>query len=540
MCDESRDRLYLALIILFAALIRLMYIPFNDVIEVDGVEYAVLAQNLLAGKGYVGLYHSIELLFPPLFPIMIAGVTLLTKDVELSARIISSMLGALTILPVFLLTKEIYNRRAAFIAAVVVGAYPFMILASASTFSESPYTFFLTYGIYAFYMSLKTERWRYSVLTGFLLALGYLIKPEEVYFMLVMVIINFVVIAFKKVTENKSVFKPAIMPVALLASFILLAFPYINFLKNHTGRYMLEGKSSVNYIIAERMSAGMSSREAHYGLDGEGNPMGILPDHNMYAATYNYNSFVTSVPQLLKTMAANVKPIYKKFPLVVVTPLVIALIFYGLFRTRWDKKRLYGEMFLGVFVALQMAFIFLHIMIERYFVPMMPIALIWTAVGVSELYGWFTEHESHFLRKPAVQRGFLALAIIITLASNLVVFMTYTVYDEGKVKEAKIAAKWLNENGRSPRKVMAGHSQVAFYSDSFYFLTPFARDDLILKYARNYKIDYIVVDERYIDDIPQIARWYTDQSDPAGLKLVFKDNSIKGAGIKVYEVLPEL
>ncbi len=531
--DNNKDKIYVALIVLAAIIIRLVYIPLNDVIEVDGIEYAVLAKSILAGKGYIGLYNSIELLFPPLYPLMIAAVTFLTGDVELSARIISTLSGALTIVPVFLLTREIYNKTTAYIAAVIVAAYPFLILASASTFAESPFTLFLTLSTYLFYMSLKTDKKRYSILTGVMMGLGYLIKPVGVYFMFTMIIISGIVILYKK----RDIMKRAAMPALILLFFFIIAAPYINFLHKRTGRYMLEGKSSVNYIIAERMSTGLSSREAHYGLDEEGNPLGILPDHNLYAAKYQYGSFIKSIPRLLKTMAANVKPIYKKFPLVVISPWIIALVFYGLFKSAWDARRLYNELLLAVFVTLQMLFIFLHIMIARYFVPLVPIILIWTAYGIYELYEWFCCLEAKPLQKESVRKAFLALVIVITLSSNLVVFITYTVYDEGKVKEARIAADWLNKNGKSPRKVMAGHAQVAFYSDSFYFLTPYAEDRLILKYAKNYEVDYIVLDERYIFDIPQIEHWYTDDTDPAGLKLVFFDNSIKGAGIKIFEVL---
>jgi hypothetical protein len=83
-----RSRLPLLLILLLAFSLRLLTARFlTGPIDSEGAEYARIAENLLSGNGYVGIATpGKELMFPPLFPLLIAAVSLLTHQSEAGLR----------------------------------------------------------------------------------------------------------------------------------------------------------------------------------------------------------------------------------------------------------------------------------------------------------------------------------------------------------------------------------------------------------------------------------------------------------------------
>ena len=60
----------------------------------EGAEYARIAENLRNGLGYVGIATpGPELLFPPLFPMLIAIGSMVTGDYEWAGRLIAIIFG---------------------------------------------------------------------------------------------------------------------------------------------------------------------------------------------------------------------------------------------------------------------------------------------------------------------------------------------------------------------------------------------------------------------------------------------------------------
>src|SRR5215469_17321516 len=82
-------------------------------IESEGAEYARIAANLRTGHGYVGISTpGTQLVFPPLFPSLIAAASLVThSDYELAGRLVAFLFGALLPLPVFGVALRLFDRR---------------------------------------------------------------------------------------------------------------------------------------------------------------------------------------------------------------------------------------------------------------------------------------------------------------------------------------------------------------------------------------------------------------------------------------------
>src|SRR4051794_32640438 len=107
-------------------------------IDTEGAEYARIAGNLLNGIGYVGISTpGTELMFPPLFPWLIALVARVTHDLEAAGRSFSITRGALLVLPVSLITQHLYRPTTAYIAALLVACHPLLIGFAATVYVET-------------------------------------------------------------------------------------------------------------------------------------------------------------------------------------------------------------------------------------------------------------------------------------------------------------------------------------------------------------------------------------------------------------------
>ena len=146
------EALHLTLIIstLLAIALRLFYAKFlSGAIDSEGAEYARIAENLLHGNGYVGIgTPGEELMFPPLFPWVIAMVSLVTHSAEAAGRLVSSVMGGLLVVPVYLFALRLYDEITARIAALLTACHPLLIAFSGTPFSEMPYITLLLFGLY--------------------------------------------------------------------------------------------------------------------------------------------------------------------------------------------------------------------------------------------------------------------------------------------------------------------------------------------------------------------------------------------------------
>ena len=139
----------LVAILFIALLVRLYWVITQAaVIENEGGEYARIAENLLKGNGYVGTTEGPQLLFPPLYPILIAIFSLVTGDSEVAGRLVSLVIGTSLILPIFFISLHIYGRKVAFIAASLVAFHPLLISLSAAVYSEPTFMTLTMAGVY--------------------------------------------------------------------------------------------------------------------------------------------------------------------------------------------------------------------------------------------------------------------------------------------------------------------------------------------------------------------------------------------------------
>src|SRR5262249_18919216 len=149
-------------ILLSAFGLRLFCMIFlTGTIAMEGAEYARIAENLLAGKGYVGIAtEGTELMFPPLFPFLIAAFSLLTHHVETAGRLVSVFMGTMLVAQVYLVAVRLYGPKVAKVAAALAAAHPLLVIFSTAVYSEVPYAALVLAGVYWSQRCYSDQEWR--------------------------------------------------------------------------------------------------------------------------------------------------------------------------------------------------------------------------------------------------------------------------------------------------------------------------------------------------------------------------------------------
>lgn len=95
---------------------------------------------------------------------------------ELSARLFTMLLGALTILPYWGILKCAFDRRVALASALAFALFSYHIAYSVTTSSEAPTLFLLACGVYCWLRFLLDGAWKWCVPAGICLSAASLIR----------------------------------------------------------------------------------------------------------------------------------------------------------------------------------------------------------------------------------------------------------------------------------------------------------------------------------------------------------------------------
>jgi 4-amino-4-deoxy-L-arabinose transferase-like glycosyltransferase len=304
----KRDLLLLTALTLLSLFLRITWAVTRDVmIENEGAEYTRIGENLATGKGYVGLMGGPQLVFTPLYPILIRTGLFFTHSPVASARAVSIAAGTLLVPLVFLIVLAAYDRRPAWIAAVISGLHPFLIGFSASTYADCLYTTLLAGIVYFAIVCLQMPPIRWFIALGSLLGLAYLTKAEMIAEIAVLPVL------ISAVGALKHRLRYALSGAALvLACGALFASPYVIYLSRHAHHLRLEGTSEATFVLTSRVNAGMDPYRAENGLSDTGQEEGPLLSTQYVFGSSAYPHTLTEFARFFLLAASrNVRGYYK-------------------------------------------------------------------------------------------------------------------------------------------------------------------------------------------------------------------------------------
>jgi 4-amino-4-deoxy-L-arabinose transferase-like glycosyltransferase len=157
----ARPRFATALVLIAAAglALRLVYaLVVMHGVEVggDGLEFHLLANQLASGDGYVQPLivspgHVATADKPPLYPLLLAGPSLLGWRSLVAHRVLACLMGAALVAAVGLLGRRVAGPRVGLIAASLAALYPLLVVLDGSLRSESLYAPLIAFALIAAY-----------------------------------------------------------------------------------------------------------------------------------------------------------------------------------------------------------------------------------------------------------------------------------------------------------------------------------------------------------------------------------------------------
>lgn len=528
MSSQQRRLWVLLTIILFASFaVRVAAWTYwkTGAIESEGAEYARIAENLRNGAGYVGLVTpGSELLFNPLFPLLIAGTSFLTHNYELAGRLVALLMGTILPLPVFGIASRLFNRRVGLIAAILVLLHPVLVHLSFTVFSEGPYTTLLLCAVYLVVRALQRPSTTLWFLVGGAFGLSYLLRAEA------SAVFAIAVLFALTATKGGSGVRCKRAAAAVVA-FLLLAAPEIILIHNATGKLRLEGKSTIFSYTGKRMLAAETKPEveydspggqvetpsaapnvdsgqqwedkwAFYGIDSQLKGMGFPMRPHAEVIRETHVTLKDVFHLFEKGIRLNGPEVFRRLSSDWFgAPFLPALALLGIFRRPWRGPQTSSRLFVLMVAAAPVVATFFALWTEeRYYFVLVPLMCIWAANGLVEIGLWMKASSAaaggNLLARPALSQwlvpGLIGLAMV--LSPVKAVRRLYVFSDSALPSRVdKEVGLWIGRQQDHPVRIMDLSIPLAYHAEAQFSYFPYTSADLALRYLDAAQIDYVVL-----------------------------------------------
>jgi len=535
-----RDRWLLWGLTAWGVAVRLGLAMLPRAIRWDEPDYLWLGRSLFSGRGYtIGPYPDLH--YTPLLPVLVGPLTRLLPDLEWASAFWYVVLGAALVWPVYALGRAIFGPSVARGAAVLTACFPALTISPLywGTMTEPPYLLLLFVGLYAAYRAWRGGCLRHHVLAGAALALAYLVRPEGA---LTFAWVAVFLLAAAGLRGDWRVRSRWARWGALVLAWLLVAGPYLLYLRLESGRWLLTGKVGVTLALGE----GVVDRDpaaydrAIASLDAKGEEI-VWFSPQRFQEPGLLQQVREAPGAVARRVALNLRAWYgtffarQMFP----SPLTI-LVALGLFALPWTRRRAADTLFLALACLPPFAFLFLHVE-ARFFAPLIPVLLLWAAAGAEALAWWLRgtwgaiRHGEAGREGPAwVGLGPWAAVVLVLLALWPGTLAAGRATLDFGHKEMGL---WLREHTPPDAVVMARDLAVPLYAERGYAPAPHASYEEIVRYARRHGAAYWATDAYELTRVkPHLAYLLDPAQRPPGLEAVYQAES--GHGLNLVFRLP--
>jgi len=566
---NKKEFLILLIILLIAIVFRIFLMRFHYAIGFDEPHYLQLAASFR--------YNDVmELLHPywsPMYPFFIAIFSFFFKNIELSARLVSVVSGSLVVLPVYFLSKKIFNEKVGLISAFLLAVHPSLAFSNTNAMPESFYTMITILGIYLAWKVIWKKSIFLALSTGFLFGSAYLSKPEGLGYFIVFLGFSFLFFLFQFKRAKDIKLNHTLIYVCI--GFLIVSIPYIIYLYKELDEWTISTKWHVNQrgIASGRTEVTEENRRNNF--------LRLIDNNNKLPADMawhegNFHLFIKKGKKesssrdiinnikfvVFKLLKNNAKILTETLPSVF-TFFLLILFGLGLFANSWTKENWLLQIYLISCITFFWFIVipFFHITL-RYFIPLFPLCFIWIGKGMEVFFNWV---KSSYLSM--VKQDFHLISPHIALIFSVFLYVTFSFLPEfgeiiyknkrstdywAEAYEMKEAGKWLKKHCDEPPILMNYNKAVDYYAGQYDIRKGVSIPDHnfqdIMDYAKLRKVDYIVLSSRYTGR--NIEKFKTDSLDfllevdhfPEELKMVYEDtkqNSSHSKGIKtrIFKVL---
>ena len=515
---ETRDLVYLSLLVVAASVIRLWFIQFYKVISADGVAYATLAREISSGN-FATAFSSAH---PPFYPMMIAVVHLFIADIQLAGQVAASLIGGLVLIPLYFLALRLGDRRTAIIACLLVTVWPSIRSLSCEVMSQSTYMLLILTAYLSYYRLLLNPTIKCAGLTSLIFALAYLTRPEA---FISFALLSVYLLVYHGVITKRDLAGTVLQTVISWLIFIAIVFPYIYLIRQSTGEWQLSAKSAPVIGAALQEYLGRPDLYNEIGYKG----------FSLWSVVRTYPDFV------LANSIKNLQFLYQDLPLYIWVPALLGCAVFIMNR----GKRLERLWLLVSFAPLVLITIF-YILGSGYSQFYYPLLFIWFAIGIV----WIETKVTGFLRAqfPSL-RTIFKVSFSVTLVLVLALYLLrsqipdasarnrpYTPDQDGGRYDHKLTGLRLLKILPKDARIMTRSGRISFYSDKPWVIYPQASLEEILSVARKAGVRFLVVDGSLVNVRPQLGILLQPLLEPPeSVELLYKETGREILpGIRMY------
>jgi 4-amino-4-deoxy-L-arabinose transferase-like glycosyltransferase len=199
---------------------KLFIVLFAKAINSDGVLYITAAQEFAAGH----IKEGLRLYRMPFYPFLIIIFHSIIPNWIVAGRLISLLASVLTVVPLYLLTKKLFDRKAALWACVAYSISPLPNHLSVEVIRDPAYLFFFAWTIYFAYDAVESDKVWFFLMAGAFSTFSFLCRIEGV-LLFPCLIAFFLYVALKNANKRRMLFKGLLfyltIPVLIISTFLL-------------------------------------------------------------------------------------------------------------------------------------------------------------------------------------------------------------------------------------------------------------------------------------------------------------------------------
>jgi hypothetical protein len=286
-----------------------------------------------------------------------------------------------------------------------------------------------------------------------------------------------------------------------LGGFLVIASPYLLFVHDQTGGWSF-GLRGINVCYASGVKVPMNEIDARAAdtpkniIVGEGRPKasGLRLAGDTFACLKIWN--VAAMKRFVRGVIEQTYKIYRTYQPGLLPALVVALVSVGLFAAPWDGDRSRRELYLSFLLVVTLFGYAMVQVTERYLFAVIPIFIIWAAVGIVRLAEW---GQHTIVRSLGYRWGrwpFVAVVVLVLLMS-----FAPRYYDAYEVASKRIeavmhkeAGLWSARNLGEGLVIMSWKPYVAFYGKGRQLYVPDGDYSRVIEYASRKGVDVFVVE----------------------------------------------
>ena len=513
--NEKRN---LILLLGLCLALRILLYKWTYLIAVDWTGfYLKPAQSFASGRWMDGLAVG----FHPLYPILVASFSKVLGDFELSGQMVSILFGTLTVIPIYYLARGAFGPWAAFVSSLFLAILPRHVALSADFLSDPTYTFFFISAVWLGWEALRRGDGKITFLAGLATGLAYLTRAEGIGVLLILGLW----LLFRGMRVHRWDYRSTGHALfILLFSFLLVASPYILYLRHYTGTWTISRKPAVDRVVV------LIKRRLFF------------QEPKVAKATEEFDHIIQRLREKGRTPTRGLSRwlgglgSFSKLLVTTCHPLIFLFFIIGLVRRkvvpRWAEREGFLLSTLSLYALVLYWLSSLSYISHRYFLSLVALCLIWGGRGLLELHRWLQGRA--FWEKIRIRA---TMGMVLLTAMTAVIILPTTIHPQRAEKQGrKEAGLWIRNHSTSIPSIYTHMARVNYYAGGRIILlredkTPYPE---IVERASREGADFLVISSQKIESIcPE----FFGELRPEELEEVFRTDSGGWETIIVYRVL---